>query len=200
MSAQPDRILPDRILLVLEPVQALPIRVRPLVEAGAGWFWLRAKTLPPAEVEGLLDRLLPALGAARLSLGGHPQIAAARGLGCHLPEGEALPAVRPPLLGCSTHDAAGAGQALAAGADYVTFSPIFPPLSKTTSQKPLGLAALSQVAAAHPGRVLALGGLTPERALQAIQVGAAGVGLAGGVLSAADPAAALGRYRAALAA
>src|SRR5690606_18926568 len=50
-------ILPDRILLVLEPVQALPVRVRPLVEAGAGWFWLRAKTLPPPAVEALLERL-----------------------------------------------------------------------------------------------------------------------------------------------
>lgn len=193
--------LPDRLLLVLEPAQATPELVAALAAGGAHWLWLRAKSLTAAEAELLLWRLLPLPPGVVLSLGGHPALAARLGLGCHLPRDGDVGAARrlgQRLLGTSAHDAGETAAALAAGADYVTLSPVFPPTSKPLQGAELGLPALAEACGRWPGRVVALGGITPERVPECLAAGAAALAVAGGILGAADPAAALARYRRAL--
>ncbi len=189
--------LPARLLLVVEPAQARPELLRPLVDAGLRWLWLRAKALSGDEVEALLARLLPSLGQARLSLGGHPTLAARHGLACHLPrDGDvaAAAALRLPLLGYSAHDVAEARAAFAAGADYVSLSPIFPPSSKPLHGSALGLAGLASAAASLARPVLALGGVTAALTLPCLAAGALGVAVAGGILGAPSPLKALDHY------
>lgn len=191
--------LPDRLLLVVEPAQAVPAVLDPLLASGLRWLWLRAKTLAPAAVEDLLERLLPRLAGVTLSLGGHPAIAAAAGLACHLPRDGDVGAARRlglPLLGYSAHDLAEARAALAAGADYVTVSPVFPPTSKPLWGAALGLEGLAAVAAVLPGRVVALGGVNAERLPACLAAGASAVAVAGAILGAPDPARALAACRA----
>lgn len=193
--------LPARLLLVLEPAQARRDLVEALAVAGARWFWLRAKALSPAEAELLLWRLLPLPAGVTLSLGGQPALAATLGLGCHLPrDGDVAEARRLtlPLLGFSAHDLVEAAAAAEAGADYVTMSPVYPPASKPLFGRPLGLAGLAGAARLLGCPVVALGGITPERAVDCLRAGAAAVAVAGGILGGEDPAVALRAYLMAL--
>jgi thiamine-phosphate pyrophosphorylase len=192
--------LPDRLLLVVEPTQATPAVLEPLLAAGLRWFWLRAKTMAVDEIEALLKRLLPRLAGVTLSLGGHPALAARFGLACHLPRDGDVGAARRlglPLLGYSAHDLGEARAALAAGADYVTLSPVFVPISKPLRGAVLGLAGLAAAASALPGQVVALGGVTAERLPACLAAGAGAAALAGAIFGAADPSVALAGCRAA---
>ena len=103
-------------------------------------------------------------------------------------------------VGYSAHTPEEAGRAAREGADYVTFSPIFP-----TSSKPghpgAGLDALAEAAkAASPVPVYALGGVTPGRVRACLDAGAHGVAVLSGILDAPDPAAAALAYHKAIAA
>ncbi len=89
------------------------------------------------------------------------------------------------LLGRSCHEVATARAALAAGADYVTLSPVFPTRSHPGAE-PLGLERFARMAGEISGPVLALGGIDGNNAGAAIAHGAAGVALIRGILAAAE--------------
>ncbi len=106
--------------------------------AGGRWLMLREKDLDAAARLALLNDLI-ALGApygAAVTV--NTDLAAARAAGAagvHLPAGADPAAARAALgaaalIGYSAHDAADAMAAAAAGADYVTLSPIFESASK----------------------------------------------------------------------
>ena len=77
------------------------------------------------------------------------------------------------LIGRSTHHLEEIERELEAGADYVTFSPIFATPSKASCGPPQGLNALQQaVSVGLP--VLALGGIGPETLPAVAQAGAHG--------------------------
>lgn len=78
------------------------------------------------------------------------------------------------VIGRSTHDPAEVATARAAGADYVTFGPVFPTPSKARYGRPPGLAGLAR-ATAQGLPVLALGGIGPERLAEVAAAGAHGV-------------------------
>jgi thiamine-phosphate pyrophosphorylase len=63
----------------------------------------------------------------------------------------------------------------ATGADYAILAPIFQPLSKPETRRPLGLAKLQRLAALSAVPILALGGITPVNAQSCIDHGAAGI-------------------------
>jgi len=90
------------------------------------------------------------------------------------------------LIGRSTHSPAEA--AAAAGADYLTFGPLWATPSKAGLGEPLGLEALAALDA--PAPALGLGGVTPARAPALAAAGAWGLACIRGVLGAPDPAAA----------
>jgi thiamine-phosphate diphosphorylase len=93
------------------------------------------------------------------------------------------------LLGRSCHDVAGACRALAAGADYVTLSPLFATPSHPDTP-PIGLETFTRWRREIPGPVLALGGVHAGNIPTAYHAGADGVALIGGILAQTDPAAA----------
>ena len=103
------------------------------------------------------------------------------------------------LVGASFHSAAEVEQQASAHAAlrYAHLAPIWDPVSKPASRPALGLGPLRSAAAAGLP-LLAQGGLDPDRARQAIGAGAAGVAVTGQLTGAADPAAAIRRFRAAL--
>jgi thiamine-phosphate pyrophosphorylase len=91
------------------------------------------------------------------------------------------------LVGRSTHSAAEAAVAAAEGADYVILGPIFATPSKARYGAPLGLEVLATTATIP---VVAIGGITSERAALVRRAGAHGVAVVRAILDAPDPAAA----------
>lgn len=79
------------------------------------------------------------------------------------------------IIGVSTHSFEKAAQARDDGADFVTFSPIFPPISKPKFSQPKGLETLREVCRKLKHfPVLALGGIQAENFRSAIDQGAHG--------------------------
>jgi len=190
--------LPDPPLLVIsDRSQArLPLEevARAAFEGGCRWFSLREKDLPRPE-HFLLLRQIGVMGVrygATVTVHGDtvPQ-PMTRATGLHLSSGSD-PAVmrrRMPdgLIGASAHSSEEAVALIAAGADYVTVSPVFLTDSKPGYGPALGLDGLAKAVAAAKGPVIALAGITPANAASCIKAGAAGIAVMGEVMRAADP-------------
>lgn len=91
-------------------------------------------------------------------------------------------------LGVSTHDEAELERALALSPDYVALGPIYPTLLKKMAFAPQGLDRIG-VWKRRIGAIplVAIGGLTPERARAALEAGADSACVVTDVLRAADP-------------
>lgn len=100
-----------------------------------------------------------------------------------------------PAVGVSAHSADEVIRAAEAGAAYATLSPVFRTATHPEAT-PLGLDALAAaVAAAPPGfPVLALGGVSPDRARDCRAAGAHGVAVLSGLLDAHRADAVAARY------
>lgn len=175
--------LPFRLLAITPGVYAgLPDAVAAAAEAGGAGLavLLRAPGLPLDALRRSAQMLLPFCRAAGslLLVHGDPNIVRDVGAdGAHLPDGgpergmeiaDARAVLGPgPLLGVSRHDAA--GLAAGAGADYATLSPVFATPGKGA---PLGLPRFAVLCRAAPLPVVALGGITPERAPECRAAGA----------------------------
>ena len=168
--------------------------------AGCRWFSLREKDISAAERQALLGRLVglgQGFGAVVIAHDDLAAVIAAGAGGVHLPgsadrgDGPAAARALLPdgLIGASAHSAAAAVGLLRQGADYVTISPVFPTASKPGYGPALGLDRLAEIAAAIPGRVVALAGITPENAASCRAAGAAGIAVMGEIMRSADPAA-----------
>lgn len=97
------------------------------------------------------------------------------------------------MLGYSAHGAPEAGSAARNGADFVFIGTIWETPSHP-DRPGAGLARVREAAAETQAPVLAIGGVTPERAGSAVRAGAWGVAVIRGVWHAEDPAAAADRY------
>ncbi len=78
-------------------------------------------------------------------------------------------------IGVSTHTLQEARDAAHSGADYITFSPVFPTPSKEGLVAVTGLKGLREAVAEVPIPVVALGGIQAENAPDCLDMGAAGV-------------------------
>ena len=92
------------------------------------------------------------------------------------------------LVGASVHSELEAREAVADGADFVVFGPIYDTPSKRQFGRPQGLAALARVAASVDRPVIGIGGITPERVADVVAEGAAGVAVISAILGAERPA------------
>ena len=170
---------------------------------GCRWFSLREKDLAAPERRALLARLV-AIGAAFGALVGvHEDAAAAEAAGAgavHLPAGGNIAQARArlprALIGASAHSAPEAAALLAAGADYVSLSPIFLTQSKPGYGPALGIEGLGRAAALGP--IVALGGVGAANAALCLAAGARGVAVMGEVMRAAEPQSAVRAILAAL--
>jgi thiamine-phosphate pyrophosphorylase len=92
------------------------------------------------------------------------------------------------LIGRSADDPELALRAVAEGADYIGCGTVFATTTKADAGDVIGLEGLAAVARAVPVPVVAIGGITVERAGEIAPTGAAGVAVVGAVMSAPDPA------------
>ncbi len=183
---------------------------RPLLEVveaalsgGVRAVQLREKDLPVSELYELAWdlRALTSRYDARLLINDRIDLAlAVEADGVHLGR-NSLPVtaarrIAPDLIiGYSSHRVAEAAAALAKGADFVTFGPVFPTTSKAAYGDPPGLLELSRLCSAVGGPVFALGGVKLENLNQVVASGCYRVAVISAILSAADPAAAAEEFR-----
>lgn len=119
--------------------------------------------------------------------------------GVHLGQDD-MPAVqarqiigRDKLIGLSTHSVEEALKAEAQGADYIAIGSIFPTATKDDTTL-VGLTMLGKVRKAVRVPLVAIGGITPEKAFDAIEAGADSVAVVSGVMADSDPARAAKEY------
>ncbi|HLK10838.1 MAG TPA: thiamine phosphate synthase [Candidatus Binatia bacterium] len=170
------------------------------LDAGLPAVQLREKDLPGRPLLALAERLRAATmrAGALLLVNDRVDVAIAAGAdGVHLGGGALPPAVArrllPPgaLVGVSIH----APGESTADADFAFFGPVW----DTPGKAAAGPARLAEAVAAAAVPVLAIGGVTAERAPAARAAGSAGAAVIRAVLAAADPAAATRALLAALA-
>jgi thiamine-phosphate pyrophosphorylase len=90
------------------------------------------------------------------------------------------------LVGASTHGVDGARAAAEAGADFLTFGPVFATPAKSRSARPQGLGALGSACAAAKVPVFAIGGITAGNARACLDAGAHGVAVIRAVMTASS--------------
>ena len=188
--------LPDPPLLVITDRRQARGPIESVAEAafagGCRWLSLREKDLDAPSRRALLRRLVAIgrrFGATVMVHEDVDAAIAAEAGGVHLPRGISPAEARrrlgaSALIGCSTHDAR--ELTAAAGADYVTLSPVFPSASKPGYGPALGIDRFAAAAAAARLPVIALGGVDAANIASCINAGAAGVAVMGGVMAAAD--------------
>jgi len=90
------------------------------------------------------------------------------------------------LVGVSTHDPAQALAAERGGADYIGFGPLFGTSTKATGYNARGLDQLREIRALVRPPIVAIGGITTERAPAALAAGADAVAMISDVVLASD--------------
>jgi thiamine-phosphate pyrophosphorylase len=189
--------IPSPLLVITDRHQArrsLEEVVAEILSAGARWIWFRDRDLEIAERRQLALRLSKLVQSASgcLSIGGDIELAAEIGANAvHVRDIATVTQARRllgpiALVGLSAHALADVEDAHAAGADYVTLSPIYQSASKPGYGPPLGLGAIER--AAQTGiPIVALGGITANNANTAMNAGAAGVAVMGSVMASDRP-------------
>jgi thiamine-phosphate pyrophosphorylase len=165
------------------------------VSAGARWIWLRDRDLEREQRRRLALRLAGIVREVHgvLSIGADLELARDTGSAAvHLRDVASIAQARhvlgaSALIGMSAHGAADAAAARAAGADYVTLSPIYPSASKPGYGPALGPEAIA-LAAKERIPVIALGGIAAENVGALRAAGAAGIAVMGGIMGAQRPA------------
>jgi thiamine-phosphate pyrophosphorylase len=97
-------------------------------------------------------------------------------------------------VGVSTHNLQQFAQAAASSADYIAVGPIFPTISKANPDPVVGLDLLRRVRTLTAKPIVAIGGITLERAPEVLGAGADSVAVISDILRAKNPAARAGEY------
>jgi thiamine-phosphate pyrophosphorylase len=191
------RPLPGPLLVITDRHQArqpLETIAAAVGRGGGRWLMFRDKDLAARERRELAGRLakISAESDVALSVSADIELAAVVGAaGVHLQAATQVVRARERLadaiIGVSAHSVADVAAAAAAGADYVTLSPIFLTESKPGYGPALGTDAL-RAAAGHAIPVLALAGVTVATAPACLAAGAKGIAVMGEVMRADDPA------------
>jgi len=91
------------------------------------------------------------------------------------------------LVGVSTHNLEQFNKAVASSADYIAIGPLFSTTSKASPDPVVGLDFVRKVRAITDKPIVAIGGISLDRAAAAIEAGADSVAVISGILSAPDP-------------
>lgn len=166
--------------------------IHDLLDAGVSAVQLREKDLIDAEYIKLAEPLCKLCHSysAQLFINSRIKIAMEIGAdGLHLPGNSASvqkvieETNRRFIIGCSVHTLTEAKQRETEGAGFITYSPIYPTLSKPGYGPAVGLEGLRKVAGGVNIPVFALGGITPVRVSECLDAGAYGVAVMSGVMS-----------------
>lgn len=98
------------------------------------------------------------------------------------------------FVGVSTHTLEQLDHAAASSADYIAAGPIFPTSTKTNPDSVVGVEFLRRVRARTQKPIVAIGGISLDRAAEVIEAGADSVAVISGILSTPDPAAHARQY------
>jgi thiamine-phosphate pyrophosphorylase len=200
-----------RLTLVTDRTQTrgrdLAAVVGECLAAGLPAVQVREKDLGAADLAFLCRRLLDAVrdAGATLVVNDRVDVALAVGAGgvqrtsASLPVDDIRKVAGSRLrIGASVHSLEDAVDAELKGADWVTFGPVYETPSKRPYGPPQGLERLAAVTRGLRIPVIAIGGITPERVREVRQAGARGIAVISGILAAASPADATGRFLKAL--
>lgn len=91
------------------------------------------------------------------------------------------------LVGVSTHNLTQFEQAAASSADYIAVGPIFSTSTKANPDPVVGTEFIRHVRPLTDKPIVAIGGITLERAAEVVQAGADSVAVIGDILRAPDP-------------
>ena len=177
-----------------------------LADAGVHLIQLRLKTASPAAVYAQTRALLAALSprGVRLIVNDRPDVAAIAGAGgVHvgqddLPAEAARQICRPPQwVGVSTHNLDQLREADRTSADYIAVGPIFPTGTKANPDPVVGVEFVVAARRLTRKPLVAIGGITAERAEEVYRAGADSLAVISDLTKAADPAARVSQYAAA---
>ena len=98
------------------------------------------------------------------------------------------------LIGLSTHDRDQFLKAQQEDIDYVALGPLFPTSTKPTENPPVGVETLRELAAESRYPVVAIGGISLERAEELWSAGAHSVAVISDITRSADPARRVSQY------
>jgi len=175
-----------------------------LLAGGATVIQIRAKRLASGPFLDLCDAVVAlARGrGARIVVNDRVDLAVLSGAaGAHVGQEDLSPgAARTQLgpdaiIGCSTHDAAQIARAAGEPVSYIAVGPVFGTRTKATGYDAVGLdlvRAARRLAPAHP--IVAIGGITLDRAQSVLDAGATAVAVIGDLVAGGDPAAQVASY------
>jgi thiamine-phosphate pyrophosphorylase len=175
-------------------------------DGGARLLQIRAKTLPGQaflDAAGSIVELGRACGALVI-VNDRADIARLAGAGgVHVGQDDLTPAhVRAvvgadTIVGLSTHTPEQVDAAMRAAIDYLAIGPLYSTFTKATGYDAVGLDGLRQASRAASAAglpLVAIGGITLERAPELIEHGAAAVAVIGDLLATGDPRARVREY------
>jgi thiamine-phosphate pyrophosphorylase len=164
--------------------------------------------LPSAAFLALCDEVVAAGTAAGAQIVVNDRVDLARlsrAAGVHIGQEDVPPrAARQQLgpdaiVGLSTHTIGQLEAALREPVSYVAVGPVFGTATKDTGYQPVGLDLVREAAARAAGLpIVAIGGITLERAPAVLAAGAAAVAVIGDLLAGSDPGARVAAYARAL--
>jgi thiamine-phosphate pyrophosphorylase len=198
---------PSRLYAIVDAAAAfaagwtVPDLADAYLQAGVRVIQLRAKDAPAREVLAWLDRLAASAGDAWIITNDRVDLALVAGtrhvhLGQDdLPVADARALLGPDaVIGLSTHTPAQVDAALGTSIDYVAVGPVYGTATKATGYDPVGTALVADARArieGHPDGaglpLVAIGGITLERAPTVIEAGASAVVVISDLLQGGDP-------------
>jgi thiamine-phosphate pyrophosphorylase len=182
----------------------LPGLARAYLDGGARFIQVRAKQMASGALLAVLDDIVAMTAAvdALLVVNDRADLARLSGAGgVHVGQDDVAPtAVRrivgpSVIVGLSTHTREQIDSALDAPIDYLAVGPVFATTTKDTGYEAVGLALVEYAARRAAARaagalpIVAIGGMTLERAPSVIDAGATSLAVIGDLLAGGDPAA-----------
>jgi thiamine-phosphate pyrophosphorylase len=159
------------------------------IDGGVNAVQLREKDMPAAELLSLACRLREiTAGRALLLVNGPLEVALEAGAdGVHLPE-DAQPPPSPWTFtwGRSVHSVEGALEAMGEAARHIIVGPIYETPSHPDAAA-LGLSIIRELAPITRAPLIAIGGITPQNAIDVMQAGAHGIAVISAILASDNP-------------
>ena len=183
-------IFPPRLYAIADASFGNPVDIaRALFEGGAQLVQIRNKTAGAAEVLRQVEEILPIVPpGAHLIVNDRVDIARLAAAGVHLGQDD-LPVEdarrilgNDAIIGISTHNRQQALLAAALPVDYIAVGPIYATNTKENPDPVVGLELLREICRNLNKPVVAIGGITLERAPDVFRAGAASVAVIGDLL------------------
>ena len=176
---------------------------RLMAESGVELLQYRAKHATSRQAFDACRRISASLAGfarSRFIVNDRPDIAALLGVGVHVGQDDlpvesaraivgSAPDGSNRWVGVSTHTLEQVEAADKTSADYIAFGPVFPTATKERPDPVVGLQLLSQARARTRKPLVAIGGITLERAADTYRAGADSLAVVRDLIHAADPAA-----------